>query len=105
VVTAYTTASFARRSARSSSSSIEALIEGLESMVGARVGTLEVSEVAVGRVTPRMVFIDDLRASVGTVLVPKGFEVTEAFLERMRNFGPGILQERVHVSGAGKQGS
>ena len=52
-----------------------------------------------------MVFIDDLRTSVGTVLVPKGFEVTEAFLERVRNFGPGILQERVRVSGAGKQGS
>jgi len=51
------------------------------------------------------VFIDDLRTSVGTVLVPKGFEVTEAFLERMRNFGPGILQERVRVSGAAKQGS
>jgi len=82
-----------------------ALIEGLESMVGATVGTLEVSEVAVGRVTPGMVFIDDLRTSVGTVLVPKGFEVTEAFLERVRNFGPGILQERVRVSGAAKQGS
>jgi len=38
-------------------------------------------------------------------LVPKGFEVTEAFLERVRNFGPGILQERVRVSGAAKQGS
>ncbi len=47
----------------------------------------------------------DLRTSVGTVSIPKGFEVTEAFLERTRNFGPGILQERVRVSGAGKQGS
>jgi hypothetical protein len=82
-----------------------ALIEGLESMVGATAGTLEVSEVAVGRVTAGMVFVDDLRTSVGTVLVPKGFEVTEAFLERVRNFGPGILQERVRVSCAGKQGS
>jgi response regulator RpfG family c-di-GMP phosphodiesterase len=81
------------------------LIEGLESLVGATAATLDVSEVAVGRVTPGMVFIDDLRTSVGTVLVPKGFEVTEAFLERMRNFGPGILQERVRVSCAGKQGS
>jgi hypothetical protein len=45
-----------------------------------------------------MVFMDDLRTSVGTVLVPKGFEVTETFLERMRNFGPGILQEKVRVA-------
>jgi hypothetical protein len=44
-----------------------------------------------------MVFLDELRTSVGTLLVPKSFEVTEAFLERMRNFGPGILQEKVRV--------
>jgi len=74
------------------------LVDGLESMVGAKVGTQEISEVCVGRVTPGMVFMDDLRTSVGTLLVPKGFEVTETFLERLRNFGPGILQERVRVS-------
>jgi response regulator RpfG family c-di-GMP phosphodiesterase len=74
------------------------LVDNLESMVGAKVGTQEVSEVCVGRVTPGMVFMDDLRTSVGTLLVPRGFEVTETFLERLRNFGPGILQERVRVS-------
>jgi response regulator RpfG family c-di-GMP phosphodiesterase len=76
-----------------------ALVASLESMVGAESGTLQISEVCVGRVTPGMVFMDDLRTSVGTLLVPKGFEVTEAFLERMRNFGPGILQEKVRVAG------
>ena len=49
--------------------------------------------------------MDDLRTSVGTLLVPKGFEVTETFLERMRNFGSGILQERVRVMSAPKHGS
>jgi|SRR5882672_8292352 len=63
------------------------------------------SEVSVGRVMPGMVFMDDLRTSVGTLLVPKGFEVTETFLERMRNFGSGILQERVRVMSAPKHGS
>jgi len=82
-----------------------ALVESLESMVGAAVRTQEVSEICVGRVSPGMVFMDDLRTSVGTLLVPKGFEVTETFLERMRNFGPGILQERVRVVGAAKNGS
>jgi hypothetical protein len=47
-----------------------------------------------------MVFVDDLYTHVGTLLVPKGFEVTEAFLERARNFGPGILQEKVRVMAA-----
>jgi hypothetical protein len=74
------------------------LVDSLESMVGAKTGTQEISEVCVGRVTPGMVFMDDLRTSVGTLLVPKGFEVTETFVERMRNFGPGILQETVRVT-------
>ena len=76
-----------------------ALIESLESIVGTAGGPEVVSEVCVGRVTAGMVFMEDLRTPVGTVLVPKGFEVTEAFLERMRNFGPGILQEKVRVAG------
>jgi response regulator RpfG family c-di-GMP phosphodiesterase len=81
------------------------LVESLESMVGAKTGTQEISEVCVGRVTPGMVFMDDLRTSVGTLLVPKGFEVTETFLERMRNFGPGILQEKVRVTNERGAGS
>ena len=81
-----------------------ALVVSLEGMVGPAVGTELVSEVSVGRVTPGMVFMDDLRTSVGTLLVPKGFEVTETFLERMRNFGPGILQERVRVMGVPRRG-
>ncbi len=74
------------------------LVESLESMVGATLGTPQVTEVCVARVTPGMVFIDDLRTSVGALLVPKGFEVTETFLERLRNFAPSILQERVRVT-------
>jgi CheY-like chemotaxis protein len=74
------------------------LVESLESMVGATLDAQQVSEVCVGRVTPGMVFMDDLRTSVGALLVPKGFEVTETFLERLRNFAPAILQERVRVT-------
>jgi CheY-like chemotaxis protein len=75
-----------------------ALIDCLEALLGAGEGSEEISEVAVGRVALGMVFKDDLRTSVGAVLIPKGFEVTEAFLERMRNFGPSILQERIRVA-------
>jgi response regulator RpfG family c-di-GMP phosphodiesterase len=79
------------------------LLERLELLVGAMVSAQELSEVVVGDLVPGMVFMDDLRTHVGTLLVPKGFEVTETFLERMRNFGPGILQERVRVMAAPKQ--
>jgi response regulator RpfG family c-di-GMP phosphodiesterase len=79
------------------------LVERLEWLVGALVGAQELTEVAVGDLVPGMVFMEDLRTHVGTLLVPTGFEVTETFLERMRNFGPGILQERVRVMAAPKQ--
>jgi response regulator RpfG family c-di-GMP phosphodiesterase len=74
------------------------LVKTLESLVGEAVESQQVSEVLVGRLTPGMVFLDELRTSVGTLLVPKGFEVTEPFLERVRNFGPNILQEKVRVT-------
>jgi response regulator RpfG family c-di-GMP phosphodiesterase len=81
------------------------LIERLELLVGALVSAQQLSEVTVGDVIPGMVFMDDLRTNVGTLLVPKGFEVTETFMERLRNFGPSILQERVRVMIASKQAS
>ena len=79
------------------------LMERLEAQVGASSRAQKLTEVAVGDVTPGMVFMDDLRTHIGTLLVPKGFEVTETFLERARNFGPGILQERVRVMAAPKR--
>jgi response regulator RpfG family c-di-GMP phosphodiesterase len=75
-----------------------ALLETLEGLVGVGLQAEEIAEVAVGRVTVGMVFQDDLRTAVGAVLIPKGFEVTEAFLERLRNFGPAIVQEKVRVA-------
>jgi response regulator RpfG family c-di-GMP phosphodiesterase len=80
------------------------MVESLVSLVGVTADTPAVNEVPVGKLTPGMVFMDDLYTHVGTLLVPKGFEVTETFLERARNFGPGILQEKVRVSGPGKSG-
>ena len=73
------------------------VVNALESLTGGSVVSQEACEVAVGNIKPGMVFVDDLYTHVGTLLVPKGFEVTEAFLERAQNFGPGILQEKVRV--------
>jgi len=80
-----------------------ALIDNLKAIVGTGVHSEEITEVAVGRVTVGMVFQDDVRTAVGAVLIPKGFEVTEAFLERVRNFGPAISQEKVRVATRSKQ--
>ena len=73
------------------------LIGNLETLVGASVSAQEIGQIELGRVRPGMIFMDDLHTHIGTLLVPKGFEVTEIFLERAQNFGPGILQEKVRV--------
>jgi CheY-like chemotaxis protein len=75
-------------------------MSALQSLLVEAIGPQDVIEVLVGNIKPGMVFVDDLYTHVGTLLVPKGFEVTEAFLARARNFGPGILQEKVRVSSA-----
>jgi response regulator RpfG family c-di-GMP phosphodiesterase len=78
------------------------MLQALESLVAGPAGAQDVFEVVVGNIKPGMIFIDDLHTSAGTLLVPKGFEVTQAFLERARNFGPGILQEKVRMTSAGR---
>jgi CheY-like chemotaxis protein len=60
----------------------------------AETGTREISLCSV---EPGMVILQDVRTSLGTLLAPSGFEVTPVFLERMRHFGPDILNETVTV--------
>jgi hypothetical protein len=75
------------------------LVDHLAAAVGADSGKNETTEIAVGKVKTGMVILDDVRTPMGVLLVPKGFEVTDVFIERMRNFGPGILSGRIRVSG------
>ena len=73
------------------------LLEHLAGAIAAQREKQDVCEMSVAAVKPGMVIMDDLRTAVGTLLVPKGFEVTHAFLERKRNFEPAILQAKVRV--------
>jgi hypothetical protein len=74
------------------------LVEHLFAAVGEESDKVEMCEVAVGNVTIGMIILDDVRTPVGVLLVPKGFEVTDVFIQRMRNFGPVILAERIRVA-------
>jgi hypothetical protein len=49
-------------------------------------------------VQPGMIIMQDVRTHMGTLLVPRGFEVTKLFLEKLRNFGPDLLNEVVKVT-------
>jgi len=75
----------------------ERLIDQLAQQVGASAGSAVVREMPLRSVQPGMTFMQDVRTSTGTLLVPRGFEVTQLFLEKMRNFGADLLNQTVKV--------
>jgi response regulator RpfG family c-di-GMP phosphodiesterase len=77
----------------------ETLIEQFGKHVGAGSGKREIRKMPLKAVQLGMVITQDVRTQLGTLLVPRGFEVTSLFLERSRNFfGPDLLDEVVTVS-------
>jgi response regulator RpfG family c-di-GMP phosphodiesterase len=74
------------------------LVEKFALHVGARTAESEVIEMPMRQVQPGMTILQDVRTQMGTLLVSKGFEVTATFLQRLPNFGPELLAERVKVS-------
>jgi response regulator RpfG family c-di-GMP phosphodiesterase len=75
-----------------------ALLEKFADMVGASAATDVILELPLRKVRPGMIIMQDLRTHMGTLLVPRGFEVSETFLQRLHNFGSGILDERIKVT-------
>jgi response regulator RpfG family c-di-GMP phosphodiesterase len=75
----------------------QAHLDALAKRVGARAGASEVREIPLRLVKPGMTLMQDLRTHLGTLLVPRGFEVSEAFLHRLQGFGAEILSEKVRV--------
>jgi response regulator RpfG family c-di-GMP phosphodiesterase len=75
----------------------EQLIEKFATFIGAGSGTNEIREIPVRLIQPGMTIMEDLRTQMGTLLVPRGFEVSETFLERLKNFGTTILSEKIKV--------
>jgi CheY-like chemotaxis protein len=73
------------------------LIEQFGTHLGAGSGKNEAREIPLKTVQLGMVIMQDVRTHLGTLLVPRGFEVTPLFVERMGNFGPELLSEIVKV--------
>ncbi|MBK8014624.1 MAG: response regulator [Deltaproteobacteria bacterium] len=57
----------------------------------------EIVEIPLASLRTGMVLADDLRATNGVLLVTRGFEVTQGFLEKARNYRPGFVQEPLRV--------
>lgn len=65
--------------------------------LGTASGDTQVIELPLRHVLPGMIILQDVRTELGTLLVAHGFDVTERFVERMKNFGPGLLNEKIAV--------
>jgi CheY-like chemotaxis protein len=59
---------------------------------------VEIREVSLAVLCAGMVFVEDVKTQSGTLLVARGFEVTASFLERARNFQPGMVKEPLRVA-------
>jgi response regulator RpfG family c-di-GMP phosphodiesterase len=73
------------------------LIDKFAAHVGAGVAHDEIREISLRAAQCGMIVLQDVRTHNGTLIVPKGFEVTNAFLGRIGNFGPELLAEKVRV--------
>jgi len=83
------------------------VLDALAALRGADGPRAGVREVFLSVLCVGMVFVDDVKTNTGTLLVARGFEVTQGFLERARNFKPGTVKEplRVVVRPAGRVGT
>ena len=73
------------------------LVEQFAQYVGAASSKGQVHQMAISSVRPGMTILQDVRTHLGTLLVPRGFEVTERFMERICNFGQDVLDAKVPV--------
>jgi hypothetical protein len=67
--------------------------ELLDALARVRCGTDELQRMPLRALARGMVLAEDLLLASGALLVPRGYEVTVSFLERVKNFPPGAVRE------------
>ncbi len=65
----------------------------LDALARVRCGTDELQRMPLRALGRGMVLAEDLLLASGALLVPRGYEVTVSFLERVKNFPPGAVRE------------
>ncbi len=59
--------------------------------------TDQICEVALSALREGMLLVEDVKLPTGTLLVARGYEVTERFVERIRNFSPEVRRRTVRT--------
>jgi len=73
------------------------VLEALRATQGDSTSREAVKELPLSGLRAGMLVADDVRMSSGPLLVTRGYEITEGFLERIRNFARGAVREPVRV--------
>jgi response regulator RpfG family c-di-GMP phosphodiesterase len=74
------------------------VLSALQTLCGSQRSDECIREVSLAALKPGMVFAADVKMTTGTLFVARGYEVTESFLERIRNFRAGSVKEPFRVS-------
>jgi hypothetical protein len=74
------------------------LISQLDACIVTASARDECREIPLGRLSPGMVLLQELRTAAGQLIVAKGFEVTRNFLDRIANIEPDLLETPVLAS-------
>jgi CheY-like chemotaxis protein len=73
------------------------VMRAFERVHEARMARIGVREIRLVGLQVGMVVADDVRLASGALLVTRGYEVTPSFLERIRNFPPGVIKEPLRI--------
>ena len=74
------------------------LVKSYAAHLGTSSAEMRVIRIPLGAVRLGMTILQDIRTELGMLLVARGFEVTERFMERIKNFGPALLEETIEVA-------
>jgi response regulator RpfG family c-di-GMP phosphodiesterase len=73
------------------------VLTALLSLFGQRKEGDKIRDISLAALRSGMVLAADVKMATGTLFVARGYEVTPAFLERVRNFRPGSVREPIKV--------
>jgi hypothetical protein len=80
-----------------------AMLSALDEISGSKPQVDIVREVSLSALKAGMVFAADVKLSNGTLFVARGYEITEGFLARLKNYRSGSVREPVKVIIRGDQ--
>jgi len=73
------------------------VLRELDAIRGCDIAREEIRELPLAALRVGMVLAEDVRMESGTLLVTRGYEVTDRFVERISNFRPGTVKDPLRV--------